>query len=428
MTAAVLNKNYKITSVVDANNYVITTAVTATAGDTGNGGTVYAAYEVPAGAAAEIPLSGWGSGFWGSGSWGFSASSVNPLRLWSQSNFGQDLLYGYRGGPIYYWNAALTVLGQSASITIASPGVVTTASLAFNNGDALTLTTTGKATHGPRSGAAVLCGELHRHFLQPCFDTRGTPIVTSGTQSGDHRVSPRGTALMDFSTANQVPTIQNFLLVSDASRFVFAFGANQIYSACQDPMLVRWSDQENPFEWEPLATNQAGSVRLSHGSQIVNAIQTRQEIVVFTDTSVYSLQYLGPPYVWAPRSRGDNISIMSQNAAALAGNVVYWMGSDRILTCMTAQSKRFVATCASTSIRTSTCCDPARYFLAPAKGLTKSGGSTALRAVTPSTSRAPAQLLGRRVGVWHDGSYCVVGFGHQQCTDCRDLQQQHRQP
>ena len=81
MTATVLNQNYKITSTIDADNYVITTTATATAGDTGHGGTVYAAYEVPAGAATEIPLSGWGSGFWGSGSWGFSATSVNPLRL-----------------------------------------------------------------------------------------------------------------------------------------------------------------------------------------------------------------------------------------------------------------------------------------------------------------------------------------------------------
>ena len=329
MTAAVLNQNYKITTVIDTDNYTITTAVTATAGDTGHGGTVYAAYEINAGAAYEIPLSGWGSGFWGSGSWGFSATSLNPLRLWSQTNFGEDLIFGYRGGPMYYWNATLTVLGQSATITIASPGVVTTGSMTFNDGDALTLTTTGKLPTGLVPGQLYYVVSSTGNSYSLALTAGGTPIVTSGTQSGTHRVSPRATALTDFTGASEVPIIQNFLLVSDASRFVFAFGANDIFTATQDPMLVRWSDQEDPFQWSPAATNQAGSVRLSHGSQIVTAIQTRQEIVALTDTSVYSLQYLGPPYVWGSQIMGDNISIIGQNATSVAGNVVYWMGVDK---------------------------------------------------------------------------------------------------
>jgi hypothetical protein len=329
MTAAVLNQNYKITAIIDANNYSITTAVTASAGDTGHGGTVYAAYEIPAGTAIGIPYAGWGSGFWSSGTWGFSETSTNALRLWSQSNFGEDLIYGYRGGPMYYWNANLTVLGQNATVTIASPGVVTTSNLAFADGDALTLTTTGSLPTGLVPGQLYYVVNSTGTSYSLALTPGGAAIATSGSQTGDHRVSPRGTALTDFASANQVPTVQNFLLVSDASRFLFAFGANEAGSATQDPMLIRWSDQENPFEWEPLATNQAGSVRLSHGSQIVTAIQTRQEIVVFTDTSVYSLQYLGPPYVWGSQIMGDNISILSQNAAALAGNVVYWMGIDK---------------------------------------------------------------------------------------------------
>ncbi len=96
-----------------------------------------------------------------------------------------------------------------------------------------------------------------------------------------------------------------------------------------DPMLIRWSQQEDPFVWEPLATNQAGSARLSHGSEIVTALQTRQEIVVFTDQALYSLQYLGPPFVWGTQLLGDNISIMGPNAATLASGIVYWMGRDK---------------------------------------------------------------------------------------------------
>jgi hypothetical protein len=94
-------------------------------------------------------------------------------------------------------------------------------------------------------------------------------------------------------------------------------------------MLIRWSNQEDPYNWTPDATNQAGSIRLSHGSTIVTAVQTRQEIVVFTDSSLYSLQYLGPPYVWQSQLLGDNLSIMGQNAAVIASGVIYWMGVDK---------------------------------------------------------------------------------------------------
>ena len=94
-------------------------------------------------------------------------------------------------------------------------------------------------------------------------------------------------------------------------------------------MLIRWSDQESVTEWMPSATNQAGSLRLSHGSEIISAIQVRQEVVVFTDSSIYSLQYLGAPTVWGSTLLGDNISIIGPNAMALASGVLYWMGKDK---------------------------------------------------------------------------------------------------
>jgi hypothetical protein len=125
------------------------------------------------------------------------------------------------------------------------------------------------------------------------------------------------------------PIVHNYLLVTDVSRFVLLFGTNEFESTVLDPMLIRWSDQESPFVWEPLATNQAGSLRLSLGSEIVTAVQTRQEIVVITDQAVYSLQYLGPPFVFGAQPLGDNISIIGPNAAILASGVVYWMGVDK---------------------------------------------------------------------------------------------------
>jgi hypothetical protein len=125
------------------------------------------------------------------------------------------------------------------------------------------------------------------------------------------------------------PTVQNYFTVSDVSRFVIVFGTNDYGSAVLDPMLIRWSDQEDYTTWTPAATNQAGSVRLSHGSEIITAVQTRQETVVFTDSAVYSLQYLGPPIVWGVQLLGDNISIVGPNAAMVASGAIYWMGVDK---------------------------------------------------------------------------------------------------
>jgi hypothetical protein len=107
------------------------------------------------------------------------------------------------------------------------------------------------------------------------------------------------------------------------------FGTNDYGSTTLDPMLIRWSNQDDPYNWTPNATNQAGSLRLSHGSEIIAVSQTRQEILAFTDTSVYSLQYLGPPYVWQSQLLGDNISIVSPNSVIVASGITYWMGVDK---------------------------------------------------------------------------------------------------
>ena len=256
ITEAVLEQEYQIT-VVDANTYTFTAKdpstglpVLSNASDTGTGGaTVDAFYQINVGPEIQIPLVGWGAGGWGSGVWGTSASDPIPLRIWNQYNYGEDLLYGPRGGGLYYWDSSVG---------------------------------TG---------------------------TRGVNITTLG----------------DADT----PTMQNFFVVSDTSRFTLVFGTNDYGSSTMDPMLIRWSEQEDFTTWTPAVTNQAGSLRLSNGSEIITAVQTRQEIVTFTDSAVYSLQYLGPPYVWGSQLLGDNISIMGPKCVAVASGVVYWMGKEK---------------------------------------------------------------------------------------------------
>jgi hypothetical protein len=159
--------------------------------------------------------------------------------------------------------------------------------------------------------------------------TQSTFINTTSAGSGTQTISIRAVPVSSLSGASDVPLTQNTLIVSDASRFTLVFGSNDYGSTTYDPLLVRWSDQESVTNWTPAITNQSGSLRLSHGSAIQAVLQSRQEILVFTDAAMYSLQYLGPPYVWGSQILSDNISIVSINAAAYSNGVAYWMGQDK---------------------------------------------------------------------------------------------------
>jgi hypothetical protein len=276
ITAAVLNKagGYQITY-ISSSQYSITVAVNANASDTGNGGaSTVATYQITSGNAVYTQNVGWGAGGWGglnvgaaSTGWGSPAPAGlgigAQLRLWSQGNYGQNLVFNPRGGPIYYW------------VVDTNPNVYNVAQvLAKNN---------------------------------------------TNTQNG----------VAYWDTDVSCPTICNYVMVSDASRFVIAFGTDTYGDGVQNPMLVSWSDQQDLLTWTPDITNQAGNYTLSRGSEIVTAVQTRQEIVIFTDTSLYSMQYLGAPYVWGFNILADNISIMGPNAAVSVNNVTYWMGRDK---------------------------------------------------------------------------------------------------
>jgi len=246
--ASTFNAEFQVT-VLTADTYTVTTGTAITAGSYG-GAAVVAAYQINVGNETQTAISGWGGGGWGLGGWGVGVPSTTQLRIWNHYNFGEDLLYGPKDGPLYYWDA-----------------------------------TTG-------------------------------PTV-------------RGVAITSLAGASDVPLMQHVFLVSDASRFVLAFGCNDYGSSTQDTMLIRWSDQESAVNWTPAATSQAGSLRLSHGSLIEAVAQVRQEILVWTDTSLYSLQYLGPPIVWGSQLLADNVSIVSDRAWATAAGVTYWMGNEK---------------------------------------------------------------------------------------------------
>ena len=321
------NTQYQITY-VSATTYTITVTGTASASSAG-GGTIYAIYQINTGPAYAAPLTGWGASTWGSGTWGIGTASTDALRIWNQVNWGQNLVYGPRGGPMYYWDATKNVNGSIATMTIASPCVVT-ANVNLADGTPITFSTTGWLPTGLLPGVTYYTKYLTASTFNLAATSGGAAINTSGTQSGTQTINSNGILLSSLTGADgYTPLYQNTFTVSDVSRFLLVFGTNDYGSTTLDPMLIRWSDQESLTVWYPAVTNQAGSVRLSHGSKIVTTLQSRQEIVVFTDQALYSLQYLGPPYVWGTQLLVDNVSIAGPNAAALASGVTYWMGVDK---------------------------------------------------------------------------------------------------
>ena len=261
ITAAVLNQEYQIATVVNANSYTIEAkdtsgaTVTANASDSGNGGSsVVGAYQINVGLDVYIPSTGWGIGTWGSGTFGSAGTLglTNQLRLWSHDNFGEDLIINPRAGGIYYWDTSAKTLGTD-----------------------------------------------------------------------------RGVALSDLSGANLTPTVALQTLVSDVDRHVICFGADPISGSSRtgsiDPLNIAWCDQENITEWEPKSTNTAGSFKLSAGSSIIGAARARQETLVWTDTSLYSMTFVGQPFTFSVNLVNEGVGLVGPNAMINTPKGVFWM-------------------------------------------------------------------------------------------------------
>ena len=264
ITAGVLNQEYQITLVVNANSYHVTARAAgalinaplvpllANGSDSGNGGgSIVGKYQINVGLDITVRSSGWGAGTWSRGTWGSASTDAivsNTLRLWSHDNFGEDLLINVRDGGIYYWDETAGLGARAVDITT-------------------------------------------------------------------------------LSTLPSIPTVAKQILVSDRDRHVIAFGCDpESTPGVQDPLSIRFSSQESITDWATTATNTAGELRLGSGSEIVTAIETRQQILVMTDTTLYAMQYLGPPFTFGVTAISENITIASPNAAIAVDDNVFWMG------------------------------------------------------------------------------------------------------
>ena len=189
--------------------------------------------------------------------------------------------------------------------------------------------TWGRFTWG--SAAGSLSGQTLRLFSVDNFGEDLIFNISDGSifyWDATNGTSTRAVALTSLTGASDVPTVARKVLVSDVDRHVIIFGCNPIGSAVLDPLLIRFGSQESLTDFTPTATNTAGDLRLSKGSEIITAVQTSRQILVFTDQSLYSLQFIGAPFTFGVSLLGDNIRIAGPNTAIAVNDVVFWMGQE----------------------------------------------------------------------------------------------------
>lgn len=353
ITATVLNAEFQIVSVLSGTRYTIESPVPANPADIGDGGSATdAAYQINVGPVINTTGTGWGVPPWGGFIPGSPSSTLNGAINSSVTTITVASTAVFTAsGAIWINGEYITYSGKNATqFTGCVRGADGTTAASQSNG-AVVSQATAFPGWGEGFPTAVGVEVLLRLWSQAnfgeylLFNPRGGAIyvwqpgtgATPGLTIRGVVLSPTSVTPSGWTTTvtdAYCPTEVSEILVSDQARILIAFGCNDptgtYASTTLDPMQIRWSNVEDYTVWDPdLATNFAGDRRLSHGSYIVGALQTRQEIVVWTDTAIYAMQFVGQPEIWQIALLADNVSIASQNAMATAAGVVYWMGVDK---------------------------------------------------------------------------------------------------
>jgi len=322
-----LNGDYEIQSVPTSNTFTFYADSNAGSTTTGGGSLVIAQFDIDAGSAVYSSGVGWGGPPWGSGGWGSSTGVGIDLRIWSMFNYGDDLMFAEREGEIYFWTLNTSTWPRAVTLEEkANTEIKTTTTAAFASGVTTIVVNdaTGINTGSVLSGSGIITGT---------YVTETWNGSTSVTISQATNASATVSSIAFSYAGRHVPNEVYIILDSPINDFVITCGSTPYdptdFTPSFDPLLVRWSDQGNAYEFVPEVTNQSGEQKLSHGSYIVTAINTRQEILIWTDTALFSMQYVGPPFVWSFNLLDQDTTIASQNAMLTVNNVVYWMGRDK---------------------------------------------------------------------------------------------------
>ena len=349
ITADVLNQEYQITSLISSNAYIITSSVAANSSDTGNGGSsVVGAYQVNVGLDVTVGGTGWGAGQWSGTTSGALATTINEGGEYSNSDTTLTVTSGtgiVATDLILIEEELLTVTNVSTNdltVTRASSGTTAVAHadgtlvrLAVGNADSANdFVGWGNAASVTVPGAQI---RLWSH------DNFGEDIIINPRDGGLFywdKTNGLGNRAVELSTRagtkTSVPTVAKQIIVSDQDRHLIVFGCDGLGAGLsatqgdgiQDPLLIRFSSQENPLDFFPTTTNTAGDLRLGGGSEFVQAVETKEQILVFTNKTLHSMRFIGPPFTFGIKELSKNITIMSPSSAIAVDDSVYWMGVD----------------------------------------------------------------------------------------------------
>lgn len=349
ITAAVLNIEYQIVSVINANSYTITASVAANSSDTGNGGSsTVGTYQINVGLDSTVGGTGWGAGLYGGVAAGALETTINEGGTFSDSDTTLTVTSGTgiaNNDLILIDNEILKVTNVSTNdLTVTRAQSGTEASTHANGATVTLISGNASAANDYFGWGDAASGGLTTttQIRLWSHDNFGEDLLINARDGGIFywdRTNNLSTRAVELSTRTgtkrSVPTIAKQVLVSDQDRHVLAFGCDGLGGASdtqgdgvQDPLLIRFSSQEDPVTWYPLATNTAGDLRLGSGSTFVQAVETKREILVWTDTALFSLRFIGPPFTFGLSQLASNITIMGPNAAVATEDVVYWMGID----------------------------------------------------------------------------------------------------
>ena len=333
-----LNTEHQIFNVT-ATTFDITVTTAATSTANGGGTSITATFQIPIGYGGNTYGYGWGTGTWSRGTWG--SASTNPIllppRIIFQDQFNNDLIWNIQDGDIYYWDydsafSNISVGLNTLSGSRAVPEQVGKSMFA-SSGHLLALSCTeyGRATTAgavissiTNSGTTATITTATAHGLDP-LDWVEFSGQTPRAYQGEYQVVTTPTS-----------TTFTVVLLEDpgGSASVEGTYVDIDYSGNYDPLLIRWANVNpdigpQPEEWKPEITNSAGFIRVKGGSFIVTGFNTRQETLIFTNTALNSLQFLGTSEVFSVQQISDNINIAGSNVVAEANNVVLWMGHDK---------------------------------------------------------------------------------------------------
>jgi len=350
ITANVLNQEYQITSLISSNSYTVTSSIAANASDTGNGGSsVVGTYQLNTGLNTTVGGTGWGAGQW-SGTTS-SALSTTLNEALDSSETGIDVIdetgMNTEGDVVLIGNELMLIsaTADDNTMTVTRGHSGTTAST-HDNGSLVRLAkgnvlSTDDFVGWGSAASITVPGAQIRLWSHDNF---GEDLIINPRDGGlyywDRSLGFANAVELSASglggTRASVPQIAKQIIVSDADRHIIAFGCDGLGATSaapkgngvQDPLLIRFSSQENPVDWFPTTTNTAGDLRLGGGSTFMQAVETKEEILVFTNKSVHSMRFIGPPFTFGIKELSKNITIMSPAAAIAVDDSVYWMGVD----------------------------------------------------------------------------------------------------